>query len=277
MKIIILIAFNLLIINATKSQIWSGNVIDAESKMQLEFVNVGVLHKSKGTVTDVNGKFSLSLNNLSDNDTIRVSFIGYKYSDFLVSQCKKYLINSSNISIELTPKSFLINEFVVNSNKIKKIVRGNNIRTAIVAAGFQNRDLGAEMGTVLKYHKKKKGQVVSFNFNFIGNQSDSIYFRVNLYKMKNGLPSKNILKKPIYVNSISKKGVIKIDLSEENIYIKKDSFLSLELITDLGQDGLFFKSAFLKSPSYFRPTSQSEWIKSPIDLGFWAEIVYEKK
>lgn len=276
MKQIILIIVSLFTLNTATSQIWSGRVVDANSKKSIEFVNIGVLHKNKGTVTNDNGEFSFALNNLLANDTIRVSCIGYQHYDILVSQCQNFLIYTSDFLIALTPKSFSINEVVVTSSKVKKIVRGNNVKMALIVGGFQNRSLGAEMGTVLKYRKKKKGQLISLNFNFIGNQADSIFFRVNIYKMRNGMPSKNILKKPIYLHGISKNGTITINVSKENIYIRKDCFLALELVTAIGQDGLFFKSAFLQSPSYFRETSQSNWKKAPLDLGFWAEIIYKK-
>lgn len=63
--------------------------------------------------------------------------------------------------------------------------------------------------------------------------------------------------------------MISIDLSEENIYIKEDCFLSIELIKDLDFEGLFFNAAFLRSPSFHRLTSQAEWQKAAVDLGIW--------
>lgn len=276
MKKIILIALNLLIINSAFTQTWKGIVIDVNSRKQLEFVNIGVLHKNKGTVTNEIGKFSFDLTNLSDYDTIRISYIGYEHTDILVGQCKNYLLELNDASIELTPISFSIDEVVITANKTKKIITGNNIKSSIVVSGFRNNELGSEVGTVLKYRKKKKGYIISLNFNIASNNYDSLFFRVNLYKMKNGLPSKNILQKPIYVNSTIQKGTLTVNLSKENISIKEDSFVSIELVKNLGKNGLYFKTAFLKSPSFAKQTSQSDWNKTSVDLGFWAEISYEK-
>jgi hypothetical protein len=60
--------------------------------------------------------------------------------------------------------------------------------------------------------------------------NDSIKFRVNLYDLKDGVPNKSKLSEPIYYFDKPKNGKITIDVSELNIYIKEDCFLSVELI-----------------------------------------------
>jgi hypothetical protein len=41
-------------------------------------------------------------------------------------------------------------------------------------------------------------------------------------------------------------------------------------------DGIFFKSAFLRSKSYVRDAPEGVWNKALADLGFWAEIKFKR-
>jgi hypothetical protein len=161
----------------------------------------------------------------------------------------------------------------------------------MIIAGFQNRKLGAEMGTLLKYDKKRKGQIKSLNFNIFYSKkekndsrvvnlektaNDSIKFRVNIYDLKDGFPNKSKLSEPIYYFDKPKNGKITIDVSELTIYIKEDCFLSVELIENQGIEGLFFNSAFLKSKSFYREAPEGDWIKTNLCFGFWVEIYYKR-
>ena len=53
-------------------------VADSNSKQPLAFVNIGVVNKNIGTVSDLDGFFSLKLNPTEKEDLIRFSMIGYK-------------------------------------------------------------------------------------------------------------------------------------------------------------------------------------------------------
>ena len=59
---------------------YAGSVVDAETGQPIPFVNVGVVGRSIGTVSDVDGSFVLELppNRLSGTDLIRVSSLGYE-------------------------------------------------------------------------------------------------------------------------------------------------------------------------------------------------------
>ncbi len=114
------------------------------------------------------------------------------------------------------------------------------------------------------------------HFNSFIDETDSLKFRVNLYDVVDGIPSKSINKKPIYFYGKTTDGSIILDISEMKIYIENDFFVSIELIENIGKKGLFLKSAFLRSSSFYRIGIDENWVKSKIDLGFWSEIEYKK-
>ncbi len=276
MKNYFLIFLYLLCSGFGSSQVLMAVISEVDTQNPIPYARIRVLHTNTDTIANAEGSFSFDLSAFSENDTLRISALGYENLDFLIVHYRDYFIKEEPVKIELTPKSQVVDEVVVYSGKSKKMVTGNNIKTPMISARFQDQKTGSEIGTVLKYNKKKKGHVVSLHFNIVGIQSDTFSFRVNLYDMKNGLPHKNILKSPIYCRNTLKDGIFSIDLTDESIFIKEDSFLALELIEDLDHEGFFINSGFLRSPSYRRTTGETEWKKTSVDLGFWAEIVYKK-
>lgn len=265
----------LFIAGNTNSQIIRGRITDVESKNPISFASIGLLHRNAGVVADFDGLFSLNLEAFSETDTLRISAIGFEAQEFLVSHCRTYFIQDGIINFELVPKVKVFDEVTVIPNSSKIIISGNNIKSSMIVAGFQNKNRGAELGTILKYNKKRKGQILTFNFNIAGHLNDTILFRINLYDLKNSLPNKNILDEPIYFKSTQSDGKLTFDASELDLFIKEDCFLSIELIDQLDFEGLFFNSAFLKSPSFHRETPLNDWVKANVDLGFWCEIRYK--
>jgi len=61
-----------------------GIVFDSDSKLPLQSANILVKGTNIGTITDVNGVFSLNYN-FSDSSIIIVSFIGYKTVEVLIA------------------------------------------------------------------------------------------------------------------------------------------------------------------------------------------------
>ena len=85
------------------SQFVTGKIIDADSKIPLEYVNIGVIGKDKGTVCDKAGVFSLELPERFDNDTLRISIVGYDPVLYSVWEFKKlYQKSLDGLIIELT-------------------------------------------------------------------------------------------------------------------------------------------------------------------------------
>lgn len=276
MKNFLLIISVIIFKNLAMCQMLNGQIVELGKDIPIAYSRIGILHQNKGIVSDSNGYFRIDLSNLSELDTLVVSAIGFEKMEFLVSQCRTYLLNQENLKIELSPKTKELEEVIVVAGKYKILQTGNNVKSSMIIAGFQNKSLGAEMGTILNYNKKKKGLITKLHFNVVANQFDTIKYRVNLYELENGLPGKSLLYEPIYFYGTPSNGVIDIDISEMSIYVKSDCFVSIELIENIGMEGLFFKSAFLRSASYHREAPEGSWIKANVDLGFWAEIQFKK-
>ena len=93
--LLFLISFNVF----AQEKTISGEIKDSENNSTLEYVNIGIVNKNTGTVSNSKGIFSLKLNEkVSLNDTIVFSHVGYESKKIVVNQLK-----STNNSIVLKP------------------------------------------------------------------------------------------------------------------------------------------------------------------------------
>ncbi|WP_207435638.1 carboxypeptidase-like regulatory domain-containing protein [Sabulibacter ruber] len=252
-----------------------GRITDAHAK-PLPYVNIGVVGKDVGTVSAANGAFFIQLPATLDEETLQISAIGYATRKWKVKDFKQQF-TGPNATISLEEQAVALGEVVVRPQKFVTKVVGNTTTSKSIMAGFKTNNLGHEVGIALNI--KKPSFLEKVTFNVAHNQYDTLFLRINVYRMTKDGPAENILREPIYLQ-VAKKDIgdgVSLDLRDRNIYLESDVLLSLELVRDLGKGGLTFSGGFLNVDCYFRHTSQSNWQKVPIvGLGFNATISYAK-
>lgn len=257
-------------------------VIDNKNNVPIPYVNIGIVGKNVGTVSDNNGRFQLELDNKYNCDSLRFSSIGYESLNIRVEDYKKNNHQSENNRIKMTPKIYNIEEVVVTNHKIKTVLLGNSNKNGGDIINIQPAGLGAEIGLIMKLHRKKIiFHLNNFRFNLVDNIYDTIPIRVNIYNLKNGLPNINILQSPIFFN-IQKDGLITIDLKKYNIVVQEDFFISIEYIREISLNKKLRYWAVFKTFSQkgtgnclWRDVSQGNWSSNPMDeLRFSVEAEY---
>lgn len=203
----------------------NGIVVDKETGKPIEYANIWVEKQDIGTTSEQNGKFFFEQNIL--NQKLIVSAIGYE-------ECKM-LIESSNIKIELNPKTYEIEEVFVRPRKSKELIIDNFKKTAlhnsfvcsgtpwIVAKYFEYLPIYEET----PFLKKIKILTIS--------ETNSATFNLRLFNTNaKGEPTSDILKKNLIVTAQKGKNKTSVDLSEYHISIPKEGFfISVEwLIID---------------------------------------------
>ncbi|MGV3541074.1 MAG: carboxypeptidase-like regulatory domain-containing protein, partial [Rufibacter sp.] len=249
MKTLFLFPFFLLSFFA-QAQTFKGQIVDQHST-PLEYVNIGVIGKNVGTVSTAQGTFSLTIPAELDLEVLQISAIGYKPLQFTVAEFKEKYAGKVAV-LQLKEEAVALQEVVVRPKKYVTRVIGNKADSKSIYAGFKDNSLGSEVGVMLKI--KKPAFLEKVTFNIASNKYDTLFLRINIYRMGKNGPEENILREPIYIN-LTKKEVgnsISLSLSDRNIHLDSDSFLSLELVRDLGPGGLWFSMGFLASPSYYR-------------------------
>lgn len=255
----------------------SGQIIDKKTNQPLSYVNIGILNQEIGTVTDIEGKFVLPIRNEFTNDTIRISYIGYKSIELLLKNIQQI---DKPISIKLEEQINELNEIVITAKAFKKKTLGNKTETKFISTGFSYDQLGAEMGIEINI-RKHPTFVEAFNFNISYNRlSAKSIFRVNFYNMKNNKPFENILSENILLSIEPKQtGQIKVDIKPYDIVLNDDVFVSLEWVDSEGEnnkgEAIFLSLGLMTNGTFYKKSSQAEFKKhSSLGVGFNIDVRY---
>lgn len=249
----------LLMTKAAFAQQWQGKVLDQASRQTLAYVNIGIVGKSIGTVSDEQGNFTLVLDSARYAlDTLRFSIIGYNSRSFLVSD---FLAHRTE-EIFLQQKITVMQEIIISSAKDIVNTFGNEPKSRLVNVGFIYNNLGHEIGT--RFKKPDAPLLLeAIQLNFAKCEYEKIFLRLNIYKVSASNQEENLLKEAVYVE-LTQKEVLRqpvIDVSGQAIIIDSDFIVSVEIVKDLGEKGLYFYASIgdTEFPTVFRVTSQSNW------------------
>ena len=255
-----LFAFLLCIPVLNAQYILQGRIIDALTKEPLPFVNIGVLKKELGTVSNEDGFFFLEVPDVFAKETLRFSMIGFDERDFQVADLEAILL--SNNTLVLAEQTTFLEEVVLTAEKKWDTrVSGNATTSKLLITGFTSNQLGNEIALFVKV-KKTPAYIEGIQFSVVENIYPEVRFRVNVYSSEYRFPDGNILKENIFVTLKQSEGIISVDLKEYDILVDDDVFISLEWIDeDLGSEGLWFSAGVFGKSIYARSTSQAEWKK----------------
>lgn len=231
----------------------SGTVVNKATGKSIEYVNIGILGKSVGTVGNEQGEFSLKIDSAYKDETLRFSCIGYSPVSIKISE-----FTSDNKKIEMQESAVNLNEVVVKPKIFIEKTLGIKTTGKGATLGFSENKLGYEMGVMMK--NKKSAYLKSVNINIASCTYDTIFYRLNIYKVVGDDEFENILKEPIYIKIAKEqiKETISIDIKSKNIVTVGNFLVSLEHVKDLGKGGLMLCCALTKR-TYFRETSQGKW------------------
>lgn len=259
---------------------YKGRTVDAKSGEPVPFVNIGILDKGVGTVSDENGIFHLPLetSDYDKGDSIQISCLGYETIRIPVSKIEfeyneypKLILNPAEISLD---------EVVVTNTAlvpIKEYIGYQNNGSPSLGYWKDNVALGGELATKIRTSKGPR-QINSLEFEVWSNPSDSILVRINVYDSDGplGRPFTNLNKsgKDILKTLKKGRGFKNVDLEPYNIYATDDFYISLELLKVYGDSEIDLVLAAANSDygSYRKYTSQDKWQKvSDTNMAYYLE------
>jgi hypothetical protein len=268
LKIIVFSGLVLLLLTVSPyifSQSQEYRVLSEGTTSGIGFVNVGVIGKNIGTVTDEYGRFGLDFAELADEDSLRFSMIGYESGIFSVQQLK----TNPSATVFLRSRIYELPEMKVVYPRGREILLGTPVLSNALRSGFSDNTLGSELG--IKINVKKRLKVKDINLNIGVCTYDSITYRLNIYQQSEGDAWENILTKPIYIsftkNDISKP--VTLDLKDYYIFLEGETIITLELYRDLGEGKLLFLTQFFTGTTYHRKTKEGVWTQSPGQVGMY--------
>lgn len=242
-------------------------VVTNESNQPLQYVNIGLVNKPIGTVSNKNGKFVLTLNNeqLSKSDTLRFSMTGYESKSFPLTET----INHHDLNIQLSHKIETIPEAIIIGKKIKRKVKGTThflvpLYVRLTDSTMANQNLGSAIARSLNINRDNT--VIEEVRFYMYTNFDTTTIRVNIYNIKKRKPHKSILEKGIYTQIIGKKhDWITVNLKQRNIVVNDDVIIAIEWVgkSDNG-NYLFFPLARPSLASHFyKQGCQNKWKRYP--------------
>lgn len=252
------------------AQVYGGYTL-SEDSIALAFVNIGIVDKDIGTVSDIQGNFSIVLPEKYRNDILRFSCIGYKPVEIRVAD----FVKLKNKRICLAKQIYAIKEVIIKPKLYKQKRLGIFKKGKSVQAGYKNLKLGYECGVLMKTRRTTIIRKVLINIARCS--YDSLFFRINIYESSNNQKFKNILNKPVYFELPKEKvnETIEIDLSAHNLIVDNDFLVTMEHVKDLGEGELFFCARLLRR-SYYRRTSQGVWKTVPVGVSISTIVNVEK-
>jgi len=251
-------------------QDFKGTLIDTKTGETLPYVNIGIVNRGVGTVSDEKGSFHLELNkeDYSHSDSLQFSSIGYKTIKKAVKDLK-FVYNEYPV-IYLEPEIVNLKEIIVTnkgSYEIPETIGYQNTGEKIYGYWKDNIALGGELATKIKV-KKGLRKLNKLFFEVASNASDSLLIRINIYD-EDGFKSYpgtnlNATGENILFTIKTTTTLAKIDLSPYDLYVKNNFILSLELLKIYGDDAISL--VLLGAPnkythSYRKYASQGAWEK----------------
>lgn len=251
------------------AQTVEGHVVDAKTNEPLAFVNVGVVGRAVGTVTDEAGYFKLTISSEYKQDSLRLSIIGYQARSYSVYDL---LYDKPITQFKLTKASHELAEVEVTSKKLRPKVLGSTTTSPYFTGGFTTDDLGNEVGVRINVGRKPV-YLQEFNFHIASNSCDSLLFRVNVYSIKEDLPDSILLRENVLVGTTITSGTVTVDMKPYNLYIEDDFIITIEYIKPCSERSLAFSAGFIGA-IYARTTSQADWEKvKGFNLGFNVKVL----
>lgn len=152
-----LLFFSISFLHAQKVTKVKGQVIDAETKETLPFVNIGSLGTTVGTSTDFDGFYELESQWMTDK--LIISYVGYDSDTVEVVLGKRQTIN-----VELKSTSTSLNEVTITAKKRRYRRRGNPA-VDFVKRAIENKDKNRLEGQ--DYYEYKKYEKIELDINNI--------------------------------------------------------------------------------------------------------------
>jgi len=249
----------------TFSQPREYKVITEGTTKGIGYVNISVIGRNIGTVTDEAGLFGLDFAELNDNDSLRFSMIGYESGTYTVNR----LISDPSSTVFLRSRVYELPEMKVVYPRGKDIMLGTPVFSNALRSGFSDNNLGSELGIKVNVKKRMKVKDISLNIGVC--TYDSVTYRLNLYRLSEDETWDNILIKPIYI-SFRKTDIEKpvtLDLKNYSIFLEGQTIITLELFRELGEGKLLFLTQFFTGTTYHRKTKEGVWTQSPGQIGMY--------
>ncbi|HSI89715.1 MAG TPA: carboxypeptidase-like regulatory domain-containing protein, partial [Adhaeribacter sp.] len=242
-----------------------GSITD-EAGRELAYVSIGIAGTSTGTVSKPDGSFRLLLPAVPNpTDTLRISHIGYQTLSFPLE--KTVDKTSEKLSFTLYPATRQLTTIEIKPGETKRKTFGSRREHTVISTNFAITDqplqnLGAAIGK--RFNLKGKPHFLQELNMFVAyNNFDTVVFRLQVHKLRNGKPAGSLLTENIYFTLVKhRKGWATFDLKPYALVFNEKVLLSLEWVGHSAKGkyiGLPLAMPLPGAVHYYKFGSQAHW------------------
>ena len=188
-KLIFLLCFPLI---AGAQEVLSGRITDSLG-LSVPYVNIGVVGKGKGTVSDSKGKYQIDLTGVAPKDSIYFSHLNYYRKAFAVKDLQQ------DTKVILVEHVFELPSFTVSQKKPKlQTIKGKGTYVGEMYYAGQNVLSEVEMGNIIEL--KDTYLAKEFELPILENTMPNLVLRLQILKIEDDGTLTPLVEKPIYLS-----------------------------------------------------------------------------
>ncbi|UYZ61651.1 carboxypeptidase-like regulatory domain-containing protein [Hymenobacter weizhouensis] len=248
----------------------AGQALDQATGQPLPYASVGVLGRPVGTVADAEGRFRLAIPAQYNQDSLRISLVGYRAFTMPVREFRRRVCPAAEagcaVALVPAPQTALAEVKVRPGGRAVRRVLGNSNNSQFASQLFASNVLGTQIGQRIRIKHPSMLEQVSFHINEC--TYDSVFYRVNVYRLgPDGHPDeqRNVLPEAVYVRLAKAQTAdrIRVDLSRYQLWLEpgQEVAVCLELVRDLGPGRLLLTATVLGGPLFEKHGIAESWEK----------------
>lgn len=213
----------------------TGKVLGAKDKLPIAFTNIGILNSAVGTISELDGSFSINIPTRYSKSKLLLASLGYTRVNLSVDSIK----NTGHIVVYLEEMATELNQVTVRGKKSFRKFRLGNDKSEGGSVYADTITAGSAMAVLIENNKGYTGlsypaNVEQTRLRIRMNTFKEFKIRIRLYDVDpgTGMPGKDILNKSIIKTSNLKNGWLTFDLVEHNIVVNGPFYLTFEWIVE---------------------------------------------
>lgn len=216
-----------------------GRILNKETQETISYANIGIVNSNVGTLSNVDGSFSIPIPDKFSNDTLLFSALGFARRAIPI----QFIRHQERLTVSLLEKPTVLNSVVIHEKRQRNKTfelgnssfKGGVIVTDTTYAGRSISLLIENKQPYFQNDLKFPVYLEKARLRIFKNNLESIKFRLRINDVDSltGKPGNDLLSHSVIVESTIRKGWLEFDLSPLNYQVSKPFFLTFEQILDL--------------------------------------------
>jgi len=205
-------------------------ILDFQTNVPIPYASVFNKKKQFGFYVNEYGEL-LVPNQISANDTLIVSSVGYETQRIIAGEFKS--------EIYLKSKTHILNEVKITPRG-GEISLGSKKESTHFVVSINKPTLRNEIALLIKNDHRYRGKIMSISFYFSPQGKPKTPFKIRLYSIEEDFPKEDLLRKDLVALGNNKGGWTEIDLKGHNIRVDENGiFVSMESLYGLKKSSFY--------------------------------------